>query len=143
MDNDRPPRVYHLHEIMSPHSTKGLNKRAKKGDAPRPVKIGTRVKASDLKAVQAEEAKCENTFSLLAEKRIRELSQEGYSMRIMATGNLESNPQEVTPEIFLKGITIDSMKETPNGRFWGISRRLVDGKQVVDLWVLVPQEARK
>lgn len=124
---------------MKPKTTKGLKPR--KNAKPEPVQRPEVAKA----AKKPQEPKSENIHSLLAEKRIRDLtSQEGYQIQIMATGKLQSNPHPEPASFFLKGVTIDSFNESQNGRFWGLSRKLVDGKQVVQLWVLVPtKEAQK
>ena len=131
--------MYKLSQIMKPQTTKGLNSR--KNAASEPVQRREVAKA----VKKPQEPKTENVHSLLAEKRIRELtSQDGYQVQIMATGKLQSTPHPEPVFSFLKDVTIDSFNETQNGRFWGLSRKVVDGKQIVQIWVLVPpQEAQK
>ena len=83
-------------------------------------------------------------FSRNAANAVLALSKAGFRMRVLCTGTLLPNGHDETPEVFLKDITIDSLDSTQNGRFWGLSRRVVDGRQVVDLWALIPpEEARK
>lgn len=94
----------------------------------------------------AQEEKPENVFALTAEKQVRELAEKGWRLRVVSTGKLQPNPHDEVPEIFFRenGAEIESIHDMQNGRLWGVSRRVQDGKQVVDIWAMVPpEEARK
>lgn len=157
--------IYHISEVMSPNfTTKGI--RRKKRDqvtipptiskSPFTRKIlkdifqgpGTRIRLPEAEAgtEAAQEEKPENVFALTAEKQVRELAEKGWRLRVVSTGKLQLNPHDEVPEIFFRenGAEIESIHDMQNGRLWGVSRRVQDGKQVVDIWAMIPpEEARK
>ena len=159
--------IYHISEVMSPNfTTKGIRRKKRVHDqvsipptiskSPFTRKIlkdifqgpGTRIRLpeADAGTEAAQEEKPENVFALTAEKQIRELAEKGWRLRVVSTGKLQPNPHDEVPEIFFRenGAEIESIHDMQNGRLWGVSRRVQDGKQVVDIWAMIPpEEARK